>query len=246
MTTQQQTAEQKTIAQATAERGAQHLANLETDGLTGQALSQAALEWAATEFGAKLGLLSSMGDEALVHLASEAVPGLDVLFLDTGYHFAETLGTRDAYAATRPINLINVLPLQTVAEQDAEYGEKLHNRDPGQCCQLRKVEPMNRALEDYDAWVTGMRRVDAPTRANIGIIEYDDKRDKVKINPLAMWSDEDLQAYIEANSVLLNTLRESGYESIGCEPCTRPTAPGEDPRAGRWAGTNKTECGLHT
>lgn len=246
MTTGQQRTQPETTAQTVAAQGASHLDQLEADGLTGQVLSQAALEWAAITFGPKLGLLSSMGDEALVHLASASVPDLDVLFLDTGYHFGETLGTRDAYAATRPINLINILPLQTIAEQDAEYGEKLHDHDPALCCQLRKVDPMNRALENYDAWVTGMRRVDAPTRANIGIIEYDDKRDKVKINPLAMWSNEDLQSYIDTNSVLLNTLRESGYESIGCEPCTQPTAPGEDPRAGRWAGTNKTECGLHT
>lgn len=240
------TTQETTIAQTTAEQGVWHLAQLEESGMTGQALSRAALEWASTTFGPKLGLLSSMGDEGLVHFASDVVPELDVIFLDTGYHFAETLGTRDAYATTRPINLINVLPVQTVPEQNAEYGEKLHNRNPELCCQLRKVEPMNRALANYDAWITGMRRVDAPTRTNIGIIEYDDQRDMVKINPLAAWTDEDLEAYIEANQVLLNPLRESGYQSIGCEPCTRPTAPGEDPRAGRWAGTNKTECGLHT
>lgn len=236
----------QTAAQIAATEGAANLAGLESDGLSREELSRAALEWAHANFGAKLSLLSSMGDEVLVHFASESVPGLDVVFLDTGYHFAETLGTRDAYAASRPINLINVLPLQTVAEQNAEYGEKLHDRDPELCCQLRKVEPMNRALNGYDAWVTGMRRVDAPTRANIGLIEYDDKRDMVKINPLAMWTDEDVQTYTDDHGVLLNPLRESGYHSIGCEPCTRPTAPGEDPRAGRWAGTNKTECGLHT
>lgn len=245
MTAAQKSA-QTTPAQQAAHDGAAVIAELEATGASRDEISRAALQWAAENFGDKLALLSSMGDEGLVHFASESVPNLDVVFLDTGYHFAETLGTRDAYATSRPINLINVLPLQTVSEQNAEYGEKLHDRDPGLCCQLRKVEPMNRALSGYDAWITGMRRVDAPTRANIGLIEYDDKRDMVKINPLAAWSDEDLADYIDQNGVLLNPLREAGYQSIGCEPCTRPTAPGEDPRAGRWAGTNKTECGLHT
>lgn len=235
-----------TAAQVAANEGAATLAGLEADGVKREELSRATLEWAQANFGDKLSLLSSMGDEILVHFASETVPDLDVVFLDTGYHFAQTLETRDAYAATLPINLINVLPLQSVGEQDAEHGEKLHDRDPELCCQLRKVEPMNRALGNYDAWVTGMRRVDAPTRANIGLVEYDDKRDMVKINPLAAWTDEDLASYATEHGVLMNTLRDSGYQSIGCEPCTRPTAPGEDPRAGRWAGTNKTECGLHT
>jgi len=209
-------------------------------------VSSAVLAWASETFGDKLTLLSSMGDEVLVHLASDVIPGINVVFLDTGYHFAETIGTRDAYAATRPINLINITPLQTVAEQDRRYGVKLHDRDPNQCCAMRKVEPLNRSLEPFDAWVSGMRREDAPTRADIGLVELDSKRTKVKLNPLAMWAQTDVDAYAAANSVLMNPLRQLGYVSIGCEPCTKIVEPGQDPRAGRWAGSDKTECGLHT
>jgi phosphoadenosine phosphosulfate reductase len=205
-----------------------------------------ALAWAHDTFGPKLVVASSMGDEVLVHLASEVIDGVDVLFIDTGYHFAETLGTADAFAATRPLNLITITPARTVAEQDADEGPALYSREPNRCCALRKVEPLERGLGQYDAWVTGMRRVDAPTRTDIDVVGWDAKRDMVKINPLAGWSDEDLAIYAEVNSVLMNPLRQEGYTSIGCAPCTRATAAGEDPRAGRWSGLAKTECGLHT
>ncbi|HAM23324.1 MAG TPA: phosphoadenylyl-sulfate reductase [Actinobacteria bacterium] len=218
----------------------------EEQGAGHEEVARIALAWAAQTFGDSLAVLSSMGDEVLVHLASDVVPGINVVFIDTGYHFAETIGTRDAFAATRPINLINITPLQSVAQQDAEYGGALHDRDPNLCCSMRKVEPLNRALAGYRGWVSGMRREDAPTRSDIGVIEYDFKRDKVKLNPLAQWTQGDAEEYARANAVLLNPLRELGYASIGCEPCTRPVADGEDPRAGRWSGSNKTECGLHT
>lgn len=204
------------------------------------------LAWAGTTFGSDLVVASSMGDEVLVHLASRAVPGVDVIFLDTGYHFAETLGTRDAFAATTDIRLRTILPLRTVAEQDAEHGPRLHDRDPNLCCALRKVEPLERGLAPYGAWVTGMRREDAPTRTDIAVVGWDAKRDKVKLNPLAAWTQDQVDAYATEHQVLLNPLRQLGYASIGCAPCTRAVAPGEDPRAGRWSGKNKTECGLHT
>ena len=204
------------------------------------------LAWAAETFGAGLVVASSMADTHLVHLAQAAAPGVDVLFLDTGYHFAETIGTRDAVAAVYDVNLLSITPRQTVAEQDAEYGPKLHDRDPERCCALRKVEPLERGLAPYTAWVNGMRRVDAPTRTDIRVVDYDAKRGMVKISPLAGWSDEDVAAYVEEHGVLVNPLFQDGYTSIGCEPCTRRTLPGEDPRAGRWAGFAKTECGLHT
>ena len=209
------------------------------------ASAQEVLAWARETFGDELVVTASMADGALPHLAAEAAPGVDVLFLDTGYHFAETIGTRDAVAATLPINLINGTPLQTVEEQDAEYGEKLHDRDPNKCCALRKVEPLNRYLSGYKAWVTGVRREEAPTRANTPVVEYDAKRDMVKLNPLAPWTQEDLDGYIADYGVLVNLLQYDGYPSIGCEPCTQRVAPGEDPRSGRWAGTGKTECGIH-
>ncbi|HEU4329638.1 MAG TPA: phosphoadenylyl-sulfate reductase [Lapillicoccus sp.] len=208
--------------------------------------ARSALRWAHATFGDDLTVASSMGDEVLVHLVGTTIPGADVFFLDTGYHFAETLGTRDAYAAMLPINLRTVLPLQTVAQQDAEYGPKLHDRDPDRCCALRKVEPLERALSDKQAWVTGMRREDAPTRTDIAVVGFDERRGMVKLNPLAAWTAEDVARYTEENGVFENPLRQIGFASIGCAPCTRAVADGEDPRAGRWSGRAKTECGLHT
>ena len=204
------------------------------------------VEWAHATFGADLVVASSMADTHLVHLASTAAPGIDVVFLDTGYHFPETIGTRDAVADVYPVRLLNITPLRTVAEQDAEYGPKLYERNPDQCCALRKVEPLERALKPYTAWINGMRRVESPTRTDIQVVGYDAKRDMVKISPLAAWTDDDVEAYVSDHGVLTNPLFLDGYTSIGCEPCTRKTLPGEDPRAGRWAGTAKTECGLHT
>jgi phosphoadenosine phosphosulfate reductase len=187
-----------------------------------------------------------MGDAVLPHLASVAAPGVDVLFLDTGYHFAETIGARDAVAATLAVNVRTILPLRTVSEQDAEFGPKLHDRDPDRCCAMRKVEPLARALEPYVAWASGVRRDEAATRADTRVVDWDAKRGMVKINPLATWTQVDVDAYIEANSILVNPLAYDGYPSIGCAPCTRRVAPGEDPRSGRWAGSGKTECGINT
>lgn len=208
--------------------------------------SAAALAWAHETFGDGLAVASSMGDEVLVHLAAEHAPGVDVVFLDTGYHFAETLGTRDAVQAVYDVNIRTVLPLLTVEQQDAEHGKDLFAREPDRCCAMRKVEPLERGLAPYAAWVTGMRREDAPTRADIPLVDWDAKRDKVKLNPLAAWTQDDIDQYVTTHGVLLNPLRQSGYASIGCEPCTRPVVDGEDPRAGRWSGLTKTECGLHT
>lgn len=205
-----------------------------------------ALRWAAELFGSRLTVASSMGDEVLVHLVGTTIPDMDVFFLDTGYHFAETLGTRDAYAAMLPIRLRTVLPLTTVAEQDAEYGPRLHDRSPDQCCAMRKVEPLERALAGRPAWVTGMRREDAPTRTDLTLVAWDARREMVKVNPIAAWTADDVDRYAEEEGVFLNPLRQMGFASIGCAPCTRATAPGEDPRAGRWSGTGKVECGLHT
>ena len=183
----------------------------------------------------------------VAHLASRALPGVDVLFLDTGYHFAETIGTRDAVAATMAVNVITLTPKLTVAEQDAEYGPDLHDRDPDLCCSLRKVEPLNRGLGAYDAWATGLRRDESPSRANTPVVAWDAKRRKVKIAPIARWTQDDVDAYVAANGVLLNPLLWEGYTSIGCSPlsCTAKPGEGEDGRSGRWAGSGKTECGIH-
>ena len=209
-------------------------------------LAREVLRWAHETFGDQLTTASSMGDEVLVHLLGTTLRDADVFFLDTGYHFAETLGTRDAYDAMLPVRIRTILPRLTVAEQDAEHGPRLHDRDPNLCCAMRKVEPLDRALSDKDAWVTGMRREDAPTRTDIELVGWDEKRGMVKLNPIAGWTQDDVDRYVQEHGVFLNPLRQSGYASIGCAPCTRPVAEGEDPRAGRWSGSDKVECGLHT
>jgi phosphoadenosine phosphosulfate reductase len=207
--------------------------------------AQDIVRWAVQTFGTRLVVTSSMQDAVLVHLVSHIAPGIDVLFLDTGYHFTETLGTRDAVAATYDVNLITVTPQHTVAEQDARHGSRLHDRDPDLCCALRKVTPLDRALACYDAWATGLRRVEAPGRAGTPVVSYDAKRGKVKIAPIAGWTDSDINHYITEHGILVNPLRSAGYLSIGCAPCTRAVAIGDHDRAGRWAGLAKTECGIH-
>ncbi|WP_316520608.1 phosphoadenylyl-sulfate reductase [Kitasatospora brasiliensis] len=212
-----------------------------------EASAQEVLRWAADTFGERFCVTSSMEDAVVAHLASSVLPGVDVVFLDTGYHFPETIGTRDAVAATMPVNVITLTPLKTVAEQDAEHGPNLHDRDPDLCCALRKVEPLNRGLAGYDAWATGLRRDESPSRANTPVVSWDPKRRKVKIAPIARWTQQDVDAYVAAHGVLLNPLLWEGYTSIGCSPlsCTRKPAEGEDARAGRWSGSGKTECGIH-
>mgnify|MGYP000881386337 FL=1 len=216
----------------------------------GRDLAEASAEevvvWAARTFGCSLAVACSMaGDTVLPHLVARARPGVDVLFLQTGYHFAETLGTRDALAQVIDARIIDVLPAQGVAEQDAEYGPRLYERDPTLCCRLRKVDPINAELTGYEAWVTGIRREDNALRANARLVEWDTAHQMVKVNPLAAWSFDDLVDYAGTHSVPVNLLLTDGYPSIGCAPCTRRVEPGEDPRSGRWAGLAKTECGLH-
>ncbi|MGP7960484.1 phosphoadenylyl-sulfate reductase [Sanguibacter sp. A247] len=201
--------------------------------------------WAAETFGDLLAVACSMADLVLPHVVAQHAPWVDVLFLETGYHFPETIGTRDAAAATMPITVVDVRAQQSVAEQDAEHGPRLHERDPGLCCALRKVAPLSASLGLYEAWVTGVRRDEAPTRTGTPLVTWDEKNGLVKINPLAAWSFDDLLGYATQHQVLLNPLLNDGYPSIGCAPCTRRVAPGDDPRSGRWAGLDKTECGLH-
>ncbi|GLZ04653.1 phosphoadenosine phosphosulfate reductase [Actinomadura sp. NBRC 104412] len=203
------------------------------------------VRWAAATFGDRICLTSSMSDAALIHLVSKVKPGIDVLFVDTGYHFAETIGTRDAVESVYPVNVINVTPSRTVEEQDEALGPRLYGRNPDLCCHLRKVEPLGRALEGYMAWFSGIRRDETASRRDRKVVEWDRKRSMVKVNPILDWSQEDMDNYIADNGVIVNPLHYDGYPSIGCKPCTRPVAPGEDPRSGRWAGMGKTECGIH-
>jgi phosphoadenosine phosphosulfate reductase len=210
-----------------------------------EATAAEALAWTARTFGDAFIVASNMQDAVLVDLAVRAKSDVDVLFLETGYHFAETIGTRDAVALTYPdIRIVDAEAEQSVADQEAEFG-LLNRTDPSQCCFLRKVVPLRRTLANYDAWVTGVRRVDAPTRANTPIVQWDERNGLVKVNPIAAWSDEEFREYIAANGILENPLVGEGYLSIGCAPCTAKPLPGADPRSGRWAGLAKTECGLH-
>ncbi|MEU5048601.1 phosphoadenylyl-sulfate reductase [Streptomyces sp. NPDC021096] len=207
--------------------------------------AQEILRWAAETFGERFCVTSSMEDAVVAHLASRVLPGVDVVFLDTGYHFPETIGTRDAVAAVLDVRVITLTPRQSVAEQDAAYGARLHERDPDLCCALRKVRPLEEGLASYDAWATGLRRDESPTRAGTAVVGWDARRQKVKVSPIARWTQADVDAYVAEHAVLTNPLLTEGYASIGCAPCTRPVAAGEDARAGRWAGRGKTECGLH-
>lgn len=203
------------------------------------------LRWAVDTFGERFCVTSSMEDAVVAHLASRARPGVDVVFLDTGYHFPETIGTRDAVAAVMDVNVITLTPKQSVAEQDAEFGAKLHDRNPDLCCAMRKVKPLEEGLTSYSAWATGLRRDESPTRANTPVVGWDEKRRKVKVSPIARWTQDDVDAYVNEHGVLTNPLLMDGYGSVGCAPCTRRLLEGEDARAGRWSGNAKTECGIH-
>jgi phosphoadenosine phosphosulfate reductase len=213
------------------------------------------LRWTEQNFGGVNGprggatcnyiVASNMQDAVLVDLAAKVRPGVPVLFLDTGYHFVETIGTRDAVESVYDIRVLNLTAEHTVAEQDELLGKDLFARNPGECCRLRKVVPLGKTLSGYSAWVTGIRRVEAPTRANARLISFDEAFKLVKVNPLAAWTDEDMQNYITEYDVLVNPLVYEGYPSIGCAPCTAKPVDGADSRSGRWQGLAKTECGLH-
>jgi phosphoadenosine phosphosulfate reductase len=213
------------------------------------------LRWTEENFGGVNGprggatcnyiVASNMQDAVLVDLAARVRPGVPVLFLDTGYHFVETIGTRDAVESVYDIRVLNLTAEHSVAEQDELLGKDLFARDPGECCRLRKVVPLGKTLSGYSAWVTGIRRVEAPTRANARLVSFDEAFKLVKVNPLAAWTDEDMQNYIDEHDVLVNPLVYEGYPSIGCAPCTAKPVEGADSRSGRWQGLAKTECGLH-
>ncbi len=201
--------------------------------------------WAVSTFGSRFCLTSSMADAVLAHLASRVAPGIEVVFLDTGYHFAETIGTRDAVEATLPVTVRTVTPAPTVTEQDAAYGPDLFARDPDLCCALRKVAPLAEALAGYDAWATGLRRAETHNRVIAPVVGWDAKIGKVKVSPLARWTGPDVESYVARHGVLVNPLVHDGYPSIGCRTCTQRVSTGADARAGRWAGHAKTECGIH-
>ncbi|WP_088549981.1 phosphoadenylyl-sulfate reductase [Paenibacillus aquistagni] len=204
------------------------------------------MAWAAETF-PNLTFACSFGaeDVVIVDMLQKISPSTDIFYLDTDFHFDETYETRDRIASNYNLEFNRVSPQITPEEQAEQYGPELWKTSPNTCCNIRKVEPLTQILSKYDAWITGIRRDQAPTRANAKLIEYDTKFGLVKFNPLAAWTSEDVWNYIKANNIIYNPLHDQHYPSIGCKYCTRPVMEGEDPRAGRWSNSEKIECGLH-
>jgi len=200
------------------------------------ATAEAAIAWVVAHFHPHLSLASSMTDAVLIDLAVKAEPAIEVVFIDTGYHFPETLETMERVRRHYGLNL----RVMTVAPHDGE----LWKLDPENCCSAVKVGQLDRALAGKQAWMSGLRRAESPHRARTPLVARD-MRGLVKVNPIATWSDADVSAYIAEHAVPVNPLLAQGYRSIGCQPCTLPVAVGADIRSGRWAGQEKTECGLH-
>ena len=194
------------------------------------------MAWAIERFGPKLALSCSFQEAVLVDIAVSVDPDIEVIFLDTESHFPETLEYVELIRARYDLNLTVTTPVA---------GAEAHPCGTSQCCEFRKVRPLREALSGKDAWVTGLKRVDAPTRRHAPIVAYDESWGMVKINPLATWTDQDVAGYARDHGIPQHPLLSQGYLSIGCAPTTRPVGEGEDPRAGRWADSDKVECGLH-
>jgi phosphoadenosine phosphosulfate reductase len=211
---------------------------------------QEVLAAAIERYRGKIVLACSFGaeDVVLVDMVHRIDPSLPLFYLDTEFLFPETYATRDRVIerySLKPAQVIQVKSLLTTQKQADDYGDALWTREPDRCCQLRKVEPLTRILQGYEAWMTGIRRDQSPSRANAGLIEWDEKFKLVKINPLARWTWTEVWTYIKVYEVPYNPLHDRNYPSIGCTHCTAPVAPDDDPRAGRWKSFTKTECGLH-
>ena len=185
-------------------------------------------------------------DMVVLHMLRQRLPKIPVLFLDTGYHFRETYEYRDRMSEAWKLNVRNLAPSLSVAEQESAFGI-LHRSDPGRCCQLRKVEPLMAALEKFDVWFTGLRREQSPTRANLqaaDLFRLPGGKELRKISPLALWTNREVWDYLKEREIPMLPLYDRGYTSIGCEPCTTPPVSEEDLRSGRWGG-HKRECGIH-
>lgn len=207
------------------------------------------LRWAINEFYPDITLACSFGGVsgmALLDMVMKLNPKVRVFYLDTGLLFPETYALAEEAAQKYGFCPVAFRSALTISEQAERYGEALWARDPDLCCQLRKVEPNRQALEGQRAWISGVRRDQAETRRSIKAVEWDDKFGLAKVSPLVGWTEKDVWKYIVENNVPYNPLHDGGYPSIGCVPCTRPVALGDDPRSGRWQGFDKTECGLHT
>jgi phosphoadenosine phosphosulfate reductase len=212
-----------------------------------EASPQEIVSWAVDTFGGDVSLASSYGaeDMCLIDMLTRVTRHPRVFYLDTGVLFPETYDLIERTRGRYGFEPERVVPRLTLDEQARHYGDALWARDPDLCCGIRKIEPLTRYLAGVKAWITGIRRDQTPFRANARVVEWDKKFGVVKINPLVRWTHADVWAYIRAHDVPYNPLHDQQYPSIGCRPCTRPVKPGDDPRAGRWAGTEKTECGLH-
>jgi phosphoadenosine phosphosulfate reductase len=214
--------------------------NTDRPTLTGDPVADAiaALRWAERRHGDAMCVTASFGDATLAHLVSTVVPGATITLLDTGYLFAETEWFADDLRRRFGLDLRVIRP-------DVDSDTNLWQTDTDACCAQRKVEPLRRALAGHTAWVTGVRRADSPARADTPLVFDDLLRGVVKVNPLAGWTDADVAAYAAAHDLPEHPLTDRGYASIGCWPCTRPATDTDDPRSGRWSGSDKTECGLH-
>lgn len=208
---------------------------------------QAALRWAFKTFGkdAVTGTGFGYSGVALMHMLSEVRPGATVFYIDTDLFFPETYELHDKLAERLDLNIERVHSGVSLDGQAERHGAELWNRNPDQCCFIRKVRPLRHYLADKRAWITGLRRDQSPSRANTKVVEWNAANEVIKINPLAAWTAKDVWNYIHAHDLLYNPLHDAGFPSIGCIPCTKPVASSDDERAGRWAGTSKTECGLH-
>ncbi|HET9200212.1 MAG TPA: phosphoadenylyl-sulfate reductase [Dehalococcoidia bacterium] len=211
-----------------------------------EATPQEIVTWAVNEFGNRLGLATSfqIDSSMLIHLFVTSTESTRIFYLDTEALFAQTYMVRDKMIERYDIKPVRYRPALSLEDQAQIYGDKLWERDPDLCCELRKVQPLKLALSGLDAWMTGIRRDQAATRAHARVVEWD-KRGLVKINPLVRLSEKEVWAYVMEHNIPYNELHDQGYPSIGCTFCTRPVREGEDPRAGRWSGTGKVECGLH-
>lgn len=212
-----------------------------------KAAPQDILKWAATRFGERLALVTSFQPTGIVtlHMLSEIAPHTPVLTLDTGLLFPETYALIDDLEQRLNLNLIRLRPAQTVEQQAQSHGPELWTRNPDQCCNLRKVMPLDQSLKGYDAWITGLRRDQSEGRSSVQVVAWDQKHKNLKLCPFATWTEEMIWLYLNAHELPYNRLHDQGYPSIGCFPCTQAVAEGSDKRAGRWVNSAKTECGIH-
>lgn len=205
------------------------------------------LRWAAREYGQGLAVVTSFQPTGIVtlHMLQSIAPRTPVLTLDTEFLFPETYALIDEITERFDLNLKRIKPALSPAQQAATHGDQLWERDPDQCCHIRKTVPLKQALRGYTAWVTGLRRDQSSQRANTPIISWDNRNGLVKLCPFANWTEEMMWTYIHAHELPYNTLHDQGYPSIGCTHCTKAVSAGDDPRSGRWANHQKTECGIH-